>query len=120
MEKSYVAMGIHICPVCFKEHSDEGVILLDKKLENSLERNVVMGYAVCNEHTKDGYYTLIGINNDTNETTGEVAWARKEVVNGMNLEEPYKSFIEENGFMFVSSGLINQLNNAMQELDDDN
>lgn len=120
MDKSHVAMGVHICPVCFKKHSDEGVILLDKKLENTLDREVVMGYAVCNEHTKDGYYTLVGINNETNTTTGEVAWAKKEVVVGMQLEEPYKTFVEENGFMFVSAGLIQQLNDAMQDSDDDN
>lgn len=120
MSKSHVAMGTHICPVCFKKHHDVGVILLDKKLENTLEREVVMGYAVCNEHTKEGYYTLVGINEDNNTTTGEVAWAKKEVVVGMQLDDSLKSFLEENGFMFVSSGLIQQLHDAMQDTEDDN
>jgi hypothetical protein len=59
--KSYVGLEQHICPVCTKTH-DVGV-LLDRRLKNTLERNNVTGWGLCEEHKKqadEGYRFLVG------------------------------------------------------------
>ena len=57
MEKSYVSLEQHICPVCLKTF-DTGNLLFDEQLRNIFERYTVTGYELCEEHKKvieDGY-----------------------------------------------------------------
>lgn len=60
--KSYVSMEQHVCPVCGVAH-DTGVVLLDKRLRDSMESHTITGWSLCPEHAKlfeDGYIALIG------------------------------------------------------------
>lgn len=50
MSKSYVGSGFSLCPVCGIKHDE--VVLLDKRLSNSLERENFMGWAMCQEHER--------------------------------------------------------------------
>lgn len=58
--KSHVSVEQKVCPVCGKA-SNVG-ILLDRRLEDSLETNTVTGFDFCKEHQKfvdDGYVICI-------------------------------------------------------------
>jgi hypothetical protein len=65
-EKSHVGMGHSICPVCGIKH-DEVVLLSTRiifgKLQESLERDNFMGFALCPEHEamREEYLALVEI-----------------------------------------------------------
>lgn len=88
MSKSHVGMGFKLCPVCL-EKTDE-VVLLDRRLKDSLERDNWMGWQMCEMHqqqTNDGYIHLIIIKNPegsavdlrTADRTGETVSVRRAV-----------------------------------------
>lgn len=59
-EKSHVGTGHSICPVCGVKHNE--VVLLDKRLRPTLEREQTLGFEMCPEHKKlhdDGYLALV-------------------------------------------------------------
>ena len=57
-EKSHVGMGHKLCPVCGTKHDE--VVLLDRRLRKSLDRDVCMGFELCPEHAKmSGEYLSI-------------------------------------------------------------
>jgi len=67
-DKSYVGMGQSICPVCTKKHNE--VLLIDKRLKETLTKDEHMGFELCEEHKKlydDNYICLVGI--DENKST---------------------------------------------------
>lgn len=60
-EKSFVSLSARVCVVCGATYED-GDLLLDKRLSNTLERTTVVGYGMCDEHEKlknDGYVAII-------------------------------------------------------------
>lgn len=84
--REYVGMGVHVCPVCMKEHDE--VVLLDKRLRPTLERWNFVGWALCKEHEdrwQEGYIALIECSNDQQPTlenvkrTGVIAHVKKDV-----------------------------------------
>lgn len=63
MEKSYVTLEQHACPVCLKTF-DTGNLLLDDELRDVFEKYTVTGYELCEEHKKvveDGYVILVEV-----------------------------------------------------------
>lgn len=60
--KSHVSMEQKVCPCCDKVF-DSGSILLDTRLKDSLDRNTVTGFKLCDECHKEGYVLLVEINN---------------------------------------------------------
>jgi len=50
MEKSHAGLGYHLCPVCTKKHDE--VVLLDKRLRNTLDHENFVGWEMCKEHQK--------------------------------------------------------------------
>jgi len=61
MEKSYVTLEQHICPVCL-EVFDTGNLLLDSRLKATFDMHTVTGMSLCPEHQKladDGYFFLV-------------------------------------------------------------
>ena len=63
MEKSYVTLEQHVCPVCMKTF-DTGNLLLDDILRDVFEKYTVTGYGLCEEHKKvveDGYVILVEV-----------------------------------------------------------
>lgn len=95
MEKSHVGLGFHVCPVCACEHDE--VVLLDKRLKNTLEHKNFVGWEMCANHKKlydDDYVALVGIDPEQSKPpytpasvyrTGAVAhlkvYAFKELIN---------------------------------------
>jgi len=86
-EKSYVGMGHYVCPVCLKEHSE--VVLLDKRLKNTLTCHEFAGWEICAEHQKlidEGRTALIEVTSDKNSSlstpfrTGRFAFIKNELL----------------------------------------
>lgn len=110
MEKSYVGIGVSVCPVCGAEH--DAVVLLDRRLQASLKRRTAVGWAMCPEHKKrkdDGYIALIECNNRPHslndaDRTGAIAHVRREAWSKVfNVPVPSK------GLCFVEVGTIAKL-----------
>lgn len=61
--KSHVSMGHEVCPICYEHHSE--VILLDKRLRNTLERKTVTGISLCPKHKamQAEYVALVAVSN---------------------------------------------------------
>lgn len=62
-EKSHVGLAYHVCPVCYKEH--DPVVLLDKRLQNTLTNHEFAGFELCEEHEKmrEEYIALVEVSN---------------------------------------------------------
>ena len=108
---SYAGMGVHVCPVCLKEHDE--VVLLDKHLRPTLERWNFVGWAMCDEHEalwQKGYIALVECTNDSPPTlesvkrTGSIAHVRKEVWSNI-----FSGAVPDNPIVFVQEGVIERL-----------
>lgn len=126
MEKSYVSMGQKICEVCGRQYSD-GTILLDRRLRNSMNRETVTGFGMCDEHRKlkeDGFVALIGIDESASvidtannmvkqenaERTGSIAHLRKPA-----FEQVFNAPAPEGMVAFVPQGVIDMLYQMQQQ-----
>lgn len=74
-EKSYVGMEAKVCPICGVQHTYDCALFIDKRLKNSLEKETVTGFGLCEEHQKlyeDGYLALVGMDEEksTKEANG--------------------------------------------------
>ena len=85
--KSHVGLGYNVCPICYQKHNE--VVLLDKRLKNSLERDNFLGFEICPEHKamEKEYVGLVVVKNDISvakltpknaEPTGNYAMLRRE------------------------------------------
>jgi hypothetical protein len=119
MSKSHVGMGFSLCPVCGIKHDE--VVLLDRRLKETLEHENFMGWAMCPEHEKlraDGYIALIEVkgepegktaNLSTVGRTGMIAHVKGEVFTHIFQSPP-----PEQGIGFVPEGFIAKLQEAMK------
>ena len=114
-DRSHVGMGVHVCPVCMKEHDE--VVLLDKRLRPTLERRNFVGWKLCDEHEKlweEGYIALVECTNDSPPTlesvkrTGLIAHVRKEVWSNI-----FSGSVPDNPIVFVQEGAIEKLQAMM-------
>ena len=110
-DRGYVGMGVHVCPVCLKEHDE--VVLIDKRLLPTLQRRNFMGWALCDEHEarwQEGYIALIECSNneqptlDNAERTGAVAHVRKEA-----WPHIFNTPVPNTPIAFVQQGVIDRL-----------
>ena len=73
-EKSHVGIGAHICPVCTKRHDE--VVLIDKRLKETLTKDEMVGFKLCEEHLKlkeDDYIALVGIDENKSMQPFDIA-----------------------------------------------
>jgi hypothetical protein len=90
-EKSHVGMGYSVCPICGKKHDE--VVLLDKRLKASLEREQCVGISLCPEHEamSKEFLALVEVRNggvgagrhlkpQDADMTGQVAHVKRDVV----------------------------------------
>jgi hypothetical protein len=115
-DKSHVGMGHYMCPYCGKEHSE--VVLVNKSLKDTLERENMLGYELCDEHkllAKD-YILLIGTTADPNTDktallTGEnIALKRGEFSTQM-----FTIDISKYDYVFVESNTVTHLINLFKD-----
>jgi hypothetical protein len=106
-DKSHVGMGHYVCPYCGKEHSE--VVLVNKSLKDTLERENMLGFELCDEHKllAENYVLLIG-------TTGNPAKDESATLTGNNAAvgrtspvlEMFKVDITKFDYLFVEPGVI--------------
>lgn len=110
MEKSYVSLEQHICPVCLKTF-DTGNLLFDEQLRNIFERYTVTGYELCEEHKKvieDGYVILVEVREKPFDgkdpyRTGNTAYLKRYVAKDIFPD------MEMRDVAFVEIGVLDRL-----------
>lgn len=118
-EKSHVGMGFKLCPVCGVKHDE--MVLLDKQLKNSLERDNFMSFELCPEHDamKKEFVALVEISNSNTGMnlkpadairTGQIAHVKREVAPTIfNV-----AFPEDLNMVYVEVGVISQLQGMVE------
>lgn len=116
--KSYVTIEQKICPVTGKTF-DSGALLIDKRVQNSFEKNTVTGWEICpevREQVDKGFVALVEIDeskstvsNNGNYTpenvwrTGNICYLKQEACDNifnMKINSP---------FVFIQEGIIEKL-----------
>jgi len=127
MEKSHVGMEYKICIVTGKKYST-GSLLLDTRLQESLEKEEVTGWGLCPEVEKylnDGFVALIGIDPEQSSLsedntispggayrTGNVAYVKRHVFDKMvGKDKKYENV----KYTFVEDEVINFLNQLKED-----
>lgn len=124
MEKGFVSLGYKICPVCEKQIND--CVLLDKHLRKTLEYKSFVGFALCEDHKKEGFTTLIGVDPEKSVTengkiipqeaykTGRILFIKNEVcaqIFNLNIEDVYW-----NDFVYIEDNVIDLIQERFKEV----
>lgn len=125
-DKSYVSLEQKVCMVCGTKY-DTNTLLIDRRIQDSMERYTVTGWGLCPEHEKmhkDGFVALIeaqapagttGMKPEDANRTGKVAHIKRKVCPSIfSVEIP-----DDQPVLFVEPGVIDKLE-AMMEKGDDN
>jgi len=124
VDKSYVSMEQHVCPICTVKF-DTNSILLDRRLKDSMERHTTTGSSICPKCTdmlKDRI-ALVGADSEKSDylpngnmspegayRTGEIIWMKRSVAKDfINVETENISFI------FTDQKVIDQIKQMMEE-----
>lgn len=122
MDKSYVSMEQHQCPICLTVF-ETGAILLDQRLRNSFERHTLTGHspcAQCQEQLDQDFVALIETaDTEKNDTatmdvprSGNLVFMKREVFSQVfNIPPPAA---DELPMVLIAPGVIQQLE-AMRE-----
>lgn len=119
MEKSYVTLEQHVCPVCLKTF-DTGNLLLDDKLRDVFEKYTVTGYGLCEEHKKvveDGYVILVEVRERPKKgqdpyRTGNTAYLKRHVAKDIFPD------MDVQDVAFVEIGVLDKLRERLVVQDD--
>lgn len=121
-DKSHVGMGYSLCPVCGIKHSE--VVLLDKRLKDTLTQHEFMGFDLCPEHEamREEYIALVEIKATPqgtnakpkdvhNSRTGLIAHVKRPAFKEIfNVDVP-----DTQPMAYVEVGVIDQLKGMQQE-----
>lgn len=121
MSKSYVSMEKQLCIVTGKEFETNS-ILLDKRLQPSMERYTTTGYGISpevQEKFDDGYMAFIKIDIEKSDVdpkgafrTGNLAFVKREFIEkAFNFPED----ILKSNFTFVDQEFIKMLEKMQQK-----
>jgi hypothetical protein len=116
MEKSHVGMAHHVCPVCTKEH--DPVVLLDRRLRNTLTSHEFAGWKMCEEHQKlydDGYIALIEVTGEPAGVASANRTGRVAHVRAAAWPKIFNSPVPEHGLGFAEVGLFTILEQKMED-----
>ena len=119
MEKSYVTLEQHACPVCLKTF-DTGNLLLDDKLRDVFKKYTVTGYELCEEHKKvveDGYVILVEVRERPQKgqdpyRTGNTAYLKRHVAKDIFPD------MDVQDVAFVEIGVLDKLREMLVVQDD--
>lgn len=110
MEKSHVGMGHKVCPVCGTEHDE--VVLLDRHLRKTLERDMFMGYELCPTHAAEGKehdaVFLIEVDS-TKHFTGKTARLAQHVA-----AKVFNVPLGAHPFAFIEPGVLEKLESMVE------
>ena len=108
MDKSYVTMEQHQCPVCGVTF-DTGAILLDRRLLNKFDNKTVTSYSLCSEcqiKIDEGFTILIVVKDGENSAnpyrTGEILYYKS--IDPTNKPTSPIMYIEESAAKEIKAG----------------
>jgi hypothetical protein len=114
--KSHVGMGHYVCPYCGSKHSE--VVLVNKSLKDTLERENMLGYELCEEHkllAKD-YVLLIGITGDPNtDDTAALTGENVAIKRGEFANELFNVDVNKYEYAFVEADVVTYLTHMLEE-----
>ncbi len=114
MNKSHVGLGYQLCPICYEKHDE--VVLLDRRLKDSLEHDNLMGFPLCPKHEamKAEYLALVECSNEQVDgnlkpkdakPTGQIAHVKRESAKRIfNIALP-----DDLAFVYCEVGVIEKL-----------
>ena len=115
MEKSFVTLAQHQCPVCGK-CEDTGEILMDNKLSNRFDMHTVTGFELCSDCKKkreEGFVFLVEIADPNNHSfksrTGRAVTLRKSVY-----DQIFSTPLGEEGMAMCGPDVIHALEIMME------
>lgn len=111
-EKSHVAMGYHVCPVCLNKHTE--VVVLNKKLQKTLPPKVFVGWDMCEQHAKlstENYVHIVEVSSEVTsmEQSVEVRTGKAASIREHVWEHFMTVPVPKGRFAFVSPGFIDKL-----------
>ena len=124
MDKEFVTMEKHLCPICGTEH-ETNAILIDKKMRKKFDRYTTTGYGLCKpcQAKKDeGYLALIVCDKDKSTIvddlvkmenavrTGDLMHMKRDLANDM-----FDKDTSERDFIFIDTELFEGLKKRMVE-----
>jgi hypothetical protein len=127
-EKSYVSLSASVCPICGREF-ENGELILDRRLKNSLERVTVVDARLCPDHQKladDGYIALVAIDESKSKfeangnlkpecayRTGDIIHIRRTVADKM-----FNVPISDREFVYCDLGIVEHMKRLADEAQD--
>jgi len=127
-DKSFVGMGVEVCPCCGNEHNES--VLIHKQLRKVFEDRITnknfMGWLICDAcqtQFDDGRVGLVeadplestieedgSIKPEGAYRTGQILWIKREV-----FTEIFDVPLEDENFMFIDPQVVAHLKSLMSE-----
>jgi hypothetical protein len=115
-DKSHAGMGHYVCPYCGKEHGE--VVLLDKRLKDTLECDNMLGFKLCDEHKllAESHVLLVGTTGDpSTDKTATLTGTNAAVGRTSSVLGMFKVDITKYEYMFVAPGVIGILEDLLND-----
>ena len=119
MEKSFVGMAHHVCPVCGIDH--DPVVLINTRLRANLTDREFAGWKMCPEHQQlmnEGYTALIEVTNQPNSLANAHRTGRIMHVINSRWAQIFNVPLPDKGICFVDPEAFNKLEAKYNEAHD--
>ncbi len=115
-DKSFVAVGVEICPICYAEHGE--TVLLNRRLQNTLPSKVRTGWSLCPKHEamKAEYVALVEVSNTNPRTpddavpTGNYLHVRRSVATQI-----FNVPLDDIPFAYMEVGVLDALSSKIDD-----
>jgi hypothetical protein len=120
MEKSFVGMAHHICPVCGIDH--DPVVLINRRLQKNLTDKEFAGWKMCEEHMRlchEGFTALIEVTNRPTGLADAVRSGRLLHVRNSAWANIFNLPLPDHGIAFVDPEAYEKLEAKYQQAHDE-
>lgn len=115
-DKSFVAVGVEICPICYAEHGE--TVLLNRRLQDTLPSKVRTGWSLCPKHEamKAEYVALVETLNENPQTpndarpTGNYLHVRRSVA-----AQIFNVPLDDIPFAYMEVGVLEHLSSKIDD-----
>ena len=115
MDKSHVGMGQMVCPICM--HESDNVVLLDKRLKNTLKPIQFAGWKPCKEHQEQLDDDFVALIETTTNAPKELTDKGRTGKYAMIKSHAFESIFSQkatNKIVFVEVGVLQKLEEMVQ------
>lgn len=115
-DKSFVAVGVEICPICYAEHGE--TVLLNRRLQDTLPSKVRTSWSLCPKHEamKAEYVALVEVSNTNPRTpddavpTGNYLHVRRSVATQI-----FNVPLDDIPFAYMEVGVLDALSSKIDD-----